>query len=319
MLSIGSNLGDRLATSAGGRRRVRVRGSSPCRRCTRRRPGVRSPQADYLNAIAHRGRSRRPAAQDWLDARPRRRGRRRAHPRRALGAAHARRRRGHRRRRGQRRPGADPAAPARGRARVRPGAVGSRRIRRRRCAADRCAMLRRRPAAEEIAGRAVARRICELRDERAADAPHRRARPGDPARRDRARGLRPAARCPTARSRPWGTSCRFRWPCSRSPSSSPRDGCARPCGTIRWPRPMTAIAIARCVALGKASALVGAAVAGAAVALLARVLPEAGTVSAAAHDAGVGALLLGCRDPRGGGRPAARARRNRPESPPSDR
>lgn len=58
-------------------------------------------------------------------------------------------------------------------------------------------------------------------------------------------------------------------------------------------RPMTAIAVARCVALGKASAVVGAAVAGAAVALLGRVLPEAGSVSAAAHDAGVGALLLG--------------------------
>ena len=58
-------------------------------------------------------------------------------------------------------------------------------------------------------------------------------------------------------------------------------------------RPMTAIAIARCVALGKASAVVGAAVTGAAVALLARVLPEAGTVSAAAHDARVGSLLVG--------------------------
>jgi hypothetical protein len=57
-------------------------------------------------------------------------------------------------------------------------------------------------------------------------------------------------------------------------------------------KPMTAIAVARCVALGKASAVVGAAVAGAAVALLARVLPEAGTVTAAAHDATVGALLL---------------------------
>lgn len=58
-------------------------------------------------------------------------------------------------------------------------------------------------------------------------------------------------------------------------------------------RPMRAIAIARCVALGKASALVGAAMAGAAVGLLARVLPEVGRVDAAAHDARVGWLLLG--------------------------
>lgn len=57
-------------------------------------------------------------------------------------------------------------------------------------------------------------------------------------------------------------------------------------------KPMTAIAVARSVALGKASAVVGAAVSGAAVALLARVLPEAGTVTAAAHDARVGGLLL---------------------------
>ena len=57
-------------------------------------------------------------------------------------------------------------------------------------------------------------------------------------------------------------------------------------------RPMAAIAIARCVALGKASSLVGAGVAGVACALLARVLPDAGTVSAAAHDGRVGALLL---------------------------
>jgi hypothetical protein len=58
-------------------------------------------------------------------------------------------------------------------------------------------------------------------------------------------------------------------------------------------KPMTAIAIARCVALGKASSIVGAGVAGAAGALLARVLPDAGTIRAAAHDARVGALLLG--------------------------
>ena len=58
-------------------------------------------------------------------------------------------------------------------------------------------------------------------------------------------------------------------------------------------RAMTAIAIARCVALGKASAVVGAAVAGAAGALLGRALAAAGTVAAAAHDARIGWLLLG--------------------------
>lgn len=57
-------------------------------------------------------------------------------------------------------------------------------------------------------------------------------------------------------------------------------------------KPMAAIVIARCVALGKASSLVGSGVAGATVALLLRVLPEAGTVRAAASDARVGAALL---------------------------
>ena len=57
-------------------------------------------------------------------------------------------------------------------------------------------------------------------------------------------------------------------------------------------RPMAAIVIARCVALGKASSLVGAAVAGASAALLVRVLPDSGEIRAAAHDARVGALLL---------------------------
>lgn len=61
---------------------------------------------------------------------------------------------------------------------------------------------------------------------------------------------------------------------------------------VRDAKPMTAIAIARCVALGKASSLVGAAVAGAAVALLVRVFPEADTVRAAGSDARVGVLLL---------------------------
>ena len=55
---------------------------------------------------------------------------------------------------------------------------------------------------------------------------------------------------------------------------------------------MAAIVIARCVALGKASALVAAGVAGAAVALLIRVIPDAGTVRAASSDLRVGVFLL---------------------------
>lgn len=58
-------------------------------------------------------------------------------------------------------------------------------------------------------------------------------------------------------------------------------------------RPMAAIVIARCVALGKASSLVGAGVAGAALGMLLRVAPNAGTLDAAAHDTRVSALLLG--------------------------
>jgi len=57
-------------------------------------------------------------------------------------------------------------------------------------------------------------------------------------------------------------------------------------------RPMAAIVIARCVALGKASALVGAGVAGAAAALLVRVAPDAGTVRAASNDLRVAIFLL---------------------------
>lgn len=57
-------------------------------------------------------------------------------------------------------------------------------------------------------------------------------------------------------------------------------------------RPMAAIVIARCVALGKASALVAAGVAGAAVALLIRVIPDAGTVRAASSDLRVAVFLL---------------------------
>jgi hypothetical protein len=57
-------------------------------------------------------------------------------------------------------------------------------------------------------------------------------------------------------------------------------------------KPMAALVIARCVALGKASALVAAGVAGAAVGLVVRLLPDLRTVDAAGHDATVGAVLL---------------------------
>jgi Na+/H+ antiporter NhaB len=57
---------------------------------------------------------------------------------------------------------------------------------------------------------------------------------------------------------------------------------------------MTAIAIARCVALGKASSLVGAGLIGASIGVLARVAPRAGTVRAAASDTRVAIALLGC-------------------------
>jgi hypothetical protein len=57
-------------------------------------------------------------------------------------------------------------------------------------------------------------------------------------------------------------------------------------------KPMTAIVIARCVALGKASSLVAAGVAGGAAGLLVRLLPDVGTVRVAAQDARVGGLLL---------------------------
>lgn len=57
-------------------------------------------------------------------------------------------------------------------------------------------------------------------------------------------------------------------------------------------KPMAAIVIARCVALGKASAAVAAGVAGAAAALLVRVAPDAGTVRAATNDLRVAIFLL---------------------------
>jgi hypothetical protein len=56
-------------------------------------------------------------------------------------------------------------------------------------------------------------------------------------------------------------------------------------------KPMTALAVARAVALGKASALVGAAVAGSAVALIAKVIADAGRAIAAEHDLQVGLLV----------------------------
>jgi hypothetical protein len=58
-------------------------------------------------------------------------------------------------------------------------------------------------------------------------------------------------------------------------------------------RPMAAIVIARCTALGKASSVVGAAVAGAAGALLVRVIPDISTLRVASNDARAAGLLLG--------------------------
>jgi len=56
-------------------------------------------------------------------------------------------------------------------------------------------------------------------------------------------------------------------------------------------KPMMAITITRLVALGKASALVGAGMAGAALGLVAYVAPDFGRVSAARSDTIVGSLL----------------------------
>jgi hypothetical protein len=58
-------------------------------------------------------------------------------------------------------------------------------------------------------------------------------------------------------------------------------------------RPMAALVIARCVALGKASSVVSAAVVGFAAGLLARLLSDVDTVTVARHDATVAGLLLG--------------------------
>ena len=57
-------------------------------------------------------------------------------------------------------------------------------------------------------------------------------------------------------------------------------------------RPMAAIVIARWVALGKASSVVGAGVAGGAVGMIVRLLPDVGTVDLAGHDATVAGLLF---------------------------
>jgi hypothetical protein len=57
-------------------------------------------------------------------------------------------------------------------------------------------------------------------------------------------------------------------------------------------KPMAAIVIARCVALGKASSVVGAGVAGAALGMIVRLLPDVGTVDIAGHDLRVGVLVL---------------------------
>jgi hypothetical protein len=57
-------------------------------------------------------------------------------------------------------------------------------------------------------------------------------------------------------------------------------------------RPMAAIVIARWIALGKASSVVGAAVAGGAVGMVVRLLPDVRMVELARHDATVAALLF---------------------------
>ena len=61
-------------------------------------------------------------------------------------------------------------------------------------------------------------------------------------------------------------------------------------GAVRhepWARPMAALVIARCVALGKASALVAAGVVGAFAGLLVDIVPDVGTITAVGHDVGV--------------------------------
>jgi hypothetical protein len=57
-------------------------------------------------------------------------------------------------------------------------------------------------------------------------------------------------------------------------------------------RPLAAIVVARLVALGKASSLVGAGVAGAALGLLGDLLPDIGSIRVVGHDVQVGLLVL---------------------------
>lgn len=57
-------------------------------------------------------------------------------------------------------------------------------------------------------------------------------------------------------------------------------------------KPMTALAVARAVALGKASALVAALFAGASLGLVAKVLPDSSRTTAAGHDLRVGLVVL---------------------------
>ncbi len=57
-------------------------------------------------------------------------------------------------------------------------------------------------------------------------------------------------------------------------------------------KPMTALAVARSVALGKATALVAAIVAGGAAALVLKVLPDSGQPNTAGRDLRVGYLML---------------------------
>ena len=58
-------------------------------------------------------------------------------------------------------------------------------------------------------------------------------------------------------------------------------------------RPMAALVIARCVALGKASSLVAAGVAGFAAGLLIRLIPDVGKIDIAGREVTVTSLLLG--------------------------
>lgn len=57
-------------------------------------------------------------------------------------------------------------------------------------------------------------------------------------------------------------------------------------------RPMTALAVARAVALGKATALVAAVLAGAALALVLKLMPESGQPNTAGNDLRIGYLVL---------------------------